>query len=104
MDLYVSLMMVLSLDLDLGWCWFRFGLSLVLCLWLFLYLACKPMHLHSPAPFPTAAAHLISAFRSLRRTAAHHNPASQKAFEKAGFVFDHANDDGDVLYFIKAKV
>lgn len=32
------------------------------------------------------------------------NPASQKAFEKAGFVFDHANDDGDVLYFIKGKV
>ena len=45
MDLYVSLMMVLSLDLDLGWCWFRFGLSLVL--WLCLYMACKPMHLHS---------------------------------------------------------
>ena len=29
------------------------------------------------------------------------NPASQKAFEKAGFVLDHANDDGDVLYYVK---
>lgn len=27
------------------------------------------------------------------------NPASQKAFEKAGFVFDHANDDGDAWYY-----
>ena len=27
------------------------------------------------------------------------NLASQKMFEKAGFVFDHANDDGDVLYY-----
>ena len=28
------------------------------------------------------------------------NPASQKAFEKAGFVFDHANDDGDAWYYV----
>ncbi len=27
------------------------------------------------------------------------NPASQKAFEKAGFVFDHANDDDDAWYY-----
>ena len=27
------------------------------------------------------------------------NPASQKAFEKAGFVFDHANDDDDACYY-----
>ena len=27
------------------------------------------------------------------------NPASQKAFERAGFVFDHANEDGDAWYF-----
>ena len=27
------------------------------------------------------------------------NPASQKAFEKAGFAFDHSNDEGDVLYY-----
>lgn len=27
------------------------------------------------------------------------NPASQKAFEKAGFAFDHANDEGDVWYY-----
>ncbi len=27
------------------------------------------------------------------------NTASQKAFEKAGFVFDHANDDGDAWYY-----
>ncbi len=27
------------------------------------------------------------------------NPASKKACEKAGFVFDHENDDGDVLYY-----
>ena len=27
------------------------------------------------------------------------NPASQKAFEKAGFVFDRANEDGDALYY-----
>ena len=27
------------------------------------------------------------------------NPASQKAFEKAGFVFDHANDDEDAWYY-----
>lgn len=28
------------------------------------------------------------------------NHASQKAFEKAGFVFDCAHDDGDALYYI----
>ena len=27
------------------------------------------------------------------------NPASQKAFEKAGFAFDHANDDADAWYY-----
>lgn len=27
------------------------------------------------------------------------NPASQKAFERAGFVFDHVNDDGDAWYY-----
>ena len=27
------------------------------------------------------------------------NPASQKVFEKAGFVFDHANEDGDAWYY-----
>ena len=27
------------------------------------------------------------------------NPASQKAFERAGFVFDHANDDADAWYY-----
>lgn len=27
------------------------------------------------------------------------NPASQKAFEKAGFVFDHANEESDVWYY-----
>jgi predicted nucleotidyltransferase len=27
------------------------------------------------------------------------NTASQKAFEKAGFVFDHSNDDGDAWYY-----
>ncbi len=27
------------------------------------------------------------------------NPASQKAFERAGFVFDHADDDGDAWYY-----
>lgn len=27
------------------------------------------------------------------------NPASQKAFEKAGFAFDYAHEDGDALYY-----
>ena len=27
------------------------------------------------------------------------NPASQKAFEKAGFVLDYANDNGDALHY-----
>lgn len=27
------------------------------------------------------------------------NPASKKAFEKAGFVFSHAHEDGDALYY-----
>ncbi len=27
------------------------------------------------------------------------NPASQKAFEMAGFVFDHTDDDGDAWYY-----
>lgn len=27
------------------------------------------------------------------------NPASQKAFERASFVFDHADDDGDAWYY-----
>ena len=27
------------------------------------------------------------------------NPASQKAFERAGFVFDPVNDDGDAWYY-----
>ena len=31
------------------------------------------------------------------------NPASQKAFEKAGFVFDRANDDGGAWYYSYAK-
>ena len=31
------------------------------------------------------------------------NPASQKAFEKAGFVFDYAHEDGDVFYYIYRK-
>ena len=31
------------------------------------------------------------------------NAASQKAFEKAGFVFDRANDDGDTWYFCYTK-
>lgn len=28
------------------------------------------------------------------------NPASKKAFEKAGFKFSHADEDGDALYYI----
>ena len=31
------------------------------------------------------------------------NPASQKAFEKAGFVFSHADEDGDAFYYIFGK-
>ena len=31
------------------------------------------------------------------------NPASQKAFEKVGFVFDHAHEDGDAWYYIFQK-
>lgn len=31
------------------------------------------------------------------------NPASQRAFEKAGFVFSHAHKDGDALYYIFSK-
>lgn len=31
------------------------------------------------------------------------NPASQKAFEKAGFVFSHAHEDGDALYYSFTK-
>lgn len=31
------------------------------------------------------------------------NPASQKAFEKAGFVFSYADDDGDALYYVFHK-
>ena len=28
------------------------------------------------------------------------NPASQKAFENAGFTFDHTSDEGDALYYV----
>ena len=31
------------------------------------------------------------------------NPASQKAFAKAGFAFDHANGEGDVWYYSYRK-
>ena len=31
------------------------------------------------------------------------NPASQKAFEKAGFVFSHADEDGDAFYYVFGK-
>lgn len=31
------------------------------------------------------------------------NPASQRAFKKAGFVFDHAHEDGDSLYYTYSK-
>lgn len=31
------------------------------------------------------------------------NPASQKAFEKAGFVFSHADEDGDAFYYVFEK-
>lgn len=31
------------------------------------------------------------------------NPSSQKAFEKAGFSFDHAHEDGDALYYTYTK-
>lgn len=31
------------------------------------------------------------------------NPASQKAFEKAGFLFSHAHEDGDALYYVYNK-
>lgn len=31
------------------------------------------------------------------------NPASQRCFEKAGFVFDHAHEDGDALYYTFKK-
>ncbi|MBQ8210117.1 MAG: GNAT family N-acetyltransferase [Clostridia bacterium] len=31
------------------------------------------------------------------------NPASQRAFEKAGFIFSHAHEDGDALYYTYTK-
>lgn len=31
------------------------------------------------------------------------NPASKRAFEKAGFIFGHAHEDGDALYYIYKK-
>ncbi len=31
------------------------------------------------------------------------NPSSQKAFEKAGFHFDHAHPDGDIWYYQYAR-
>ncbi len=31
------------------------------------------------------------------------NPASQKAFENAGFVFSYADEDGDAFYYIFGK-
>lgn len=32
------------------------------------------------------------------------NPASQKAFEKAGFVFSHPHEDGDAFYYVFKKI
>lgn len=31
------------------------------------------------------------------------NPASQKAFKKAGFVFSHADEDDDAFYYVFGK-